>query len=173
MADEYSIRLRAPEPSDVALLYTWENDLALWNYSENLTQLSVFQIEQFILNSNDIFSSRQIRFMITLDADGSVETIGTADLYDFDPIHARAGVGILIESRHRHKGFASKALELLEQYAFEKLLLRQLYCYINTDNEESIRLFLSRNYIHTGTKRDWIRTKDSWLDQLHLQLIKQ
>lgn len=173
MAEQYSIRLRAPEPSDVALLYTWENDMALWNYSENLTQLSVFQIEQFILNNQDIFTNRQIRFMIELSTEELAEPIGTVDLYDFDPIHARAGVGIMIEARHRRKGFAKKALVLLEQYAFEKLLLRQLYCYINADNEESIRLFLSRKFVHSGTKKEWIRTKDSWIDQLHFQLIRQ
>lgn len=173
MSEHFRIRLRAPEPSDAALLYEWENDLALWNYSENLTQLSMFQIEQFILNNQDIFSSRQIRFMIGLETNEFTEAIGTADIYDFDPMHTRAGVGILIAERHRRKGFATKALELLELYAFEKLLLKQLYCYINADNMESIRLFQLRNYLHTGTRKAWIKTKDAWIDQLHFQLIRQ
>jgi diamine N-acetyltransferase len=172
MSDNFKIRLRAPEPSDAQLLYDWENDLTLWNFSDNLSQLSMFQIEQFILNNQDIYSNKQIRFMIDLITETSTETIGTADLYDYDPRHARAGIGILITENQRRKGFASKALDQLEYYAFEKLLLKQLYCYINADNTSSIQLFQQRNYIQTGIRKDWLRTRDTWIDQFHFQLIK-
>jgi diamine N-acetyltransferase len=172
MSESVKIRLRAPEPSDAQLLYDWENDLSLWNFSDNLSQLSMFQIEQFILNNQDIYSNRQIRFMIELVAGTTTETIGTADLYDYDPRHARAGVGILVAEAYRKRGYASKALDQLEYYAFEKLLMKQLYCYINADNISSIHIFQRRKYVQTGIRKSWIKTQDKWIDQFHFQLIK-
>ena len=53
-------------------------------------------------------------------------TIGAADLYDFDPFHLRAAVGILVEAEERQQGYGLQALQLLEEYAFRFLHLRQL-----------------------------------------------
>ena len=67
--------------------------------------------------------------------------IGMIDLFDFNPQHKRAGIGIVIHPDFQQKGFASEALSLLIQYAFTHLQLHQLYANILTDNEKSLQLF--------------------------------
>ncbi|MDP2237544.1 MAG: GNAT family N-acetyltransferase [Bacteroidales bacterium] len=166
-----NVFLRAVEPSDAHQIYMWENDMLVWKVSDTIAPYSMFQIEQFILNGGDIFANKQLRIMIDLKEGEVVRSIGSVDIYDFDPLHKRAGVGIFIEDAFRNKGFANIALELTEDYVFNTLDLHQIYCLISAENHQSKKLFEGRNYLHTGTRKDWLKNINSYTDQLQYQLI--
>lgn len=167
------ISLRAPEPADIDLLYRWENDPKVWHLGNTLSPYSRFEIEQFVLNSShDIYLSRQLRFMIDWHSgEKTLVTVGSVDLFEFDPHHRRAGVGILIDEHYRRKGFASEALELLADYCFNTLHLHQLYCNIEADNHDSIRLFTRQGYKTCGLRKQWLLLNQQWTDEMMLQLI--
>jgi len=98
--------------------------------------------------------------------------VGAIDLFDFDPFHFRAGVGILIHSQNDRKlGYATDALELLAKYASEYLRLHQLYANITEDNIASIHLFKKVGFELVGVKKDWRRTLNSWKNELLFQKI--
>ncbi|MCD6202418.1 MAG: GNAT family N-acetyltransferase [Bacteroidales bacterium] len=171
------ILLRALEPEDLELLYKWENDPEIWTVSNTLTPFSRFVLKQYIENSHrDIFQSGQIRFMIDrkpVPSEPVVKTIGTIDLFDFDPQNLRIGIGVLIkEKEERKKGYAGQSLEIIIDYCFSVLLLHQVYCNIPAGNLQSIRLFQSKGFTETGRKKDWLRKADQWEDELIFQLIK-
>ena len=169
------IHLRAPEPEDLELLYRWENDPEIWSISNTLAPFSRFVLKQYLENAqHDIFELKQARFMIDLTGSDNlpVITIGTIDLFQFDPLHQRAGIGILIkEERHRQKGYAGRALDILLEYCFTTLHLHQVFCNITDGNDASIRLFCSRGFVETGRKKEWIKKKDGWADELFFQLL--
>jgi diamine N-acetyltransferase len=165
------IQLRAIEPNDIDHIYKWENNTSIWNLSNTITPFSRFVIKQFIDNSHlDIFQSKQLRLMI--DVINTNESVGTIDLFDFDPLHKRAGIGILIaDKENRSKGYASEALDLLINYCFTILQLHQLYCNITTDNTESINLFTKKGFELVGVKRDWLVFDEGIKDESLYQLI--
>ncbi len=169
------LHLRAVEPSDIDLLYQLENDPSIWKVSSTLAPYSRFQIEEYVMNvQNDIYSSRQLRLMIvghSGDIDG--KSVGAIDLFDFDPFHLRAGIGILVREEFRGNGYAAEALELLIHYAFEVLNLRQLYSNITPINTSSISLFEKYGFERCGIKKDWIRTGNSWMEEWMFQLIRR
>jgi diamine N-acetyltransferase len=169
------VSLRALEPYDVEILYKWENDRSIWHLSNNITPLSRFTLEQYVMNAGqDIYSTRQMRMMIDLkNPVNGIKTIGSIDIFEFEPVHLRAGVGILILEGFRGKGYASESLELLINYAFETLQLHQLFSNISTDNIESIRLFESRGFQFIGIKKEWNRIRSKWQDESMFQLIHQ
>lgn len=169
-----NISLRAPEPTDIDLLYQWENDPEMWQVSNTLTPYSRFAIEQYVLNSaNDLYSDRQLRLMIDLHKDDPPKTVGCIDLFDLDPGHRRAGIGIMIVSGERGKGFASEALDLVIAHAFGPLGLHQLYANVIAGNEKSLNLFKRKHFTLIGVKREWLRNENSWTDEYMLQLINQ
>jgi len=169
------VTLRAPEPADIEILYNWENDPSVWEYSNTLIPFSRFQIEEYILASGqDIFSTRQLRLMIDFPNRAGMPTpIGTLDIFEFDPVNQRAGVGILICEPHREKGCAFDALSVLIRYAFTKLPLHQLFCNIAEDNEASIRLFEKAGFKKCGIRKDWIRREQGWTNEIQFQLIRE
>ena len=168
-----NLRLRALEPADVDLLYGWENDTSVWKISNTLTPFSKFQLEEYILNGqNDIYASKQLRLLAVLPGTGGADTpVGAIDLFDFDPFHLRAGVGILIREEHRKRGFALEALQILIRYAFTTLRLHQLYCNIAPDNPHSLRLFEKAGFLKCGMKQDWILDGKTWKEEWMFQLI--
>ena len=76
-------RLRAVEPADVELLYTWENDPAVWAVSGTTEPFSREQIERFIsrqLGGGDLLRTGQLRLMIEVPEPAGAagtETAGT------------------------------------------------------------------------------------------------
>ncbi len=166
------IFLRALEPSDVDILYYWENDTENWLISNTQSPFSRFVLEQYLASAHqDIYSVKQQRFMICGLTDN--KPLGTIELFDFDPNHQRAGIGILIaEKSERKKGYASEAIDILMQYGFEVLNLRQLYCNITIDNEPSISLFQKHKFEISGNKKQWIRDGKQFKDELILQRFR-
>jgi diamine N-acetyltransferase len=164
------VSLRAIETEDIELLYKWENDEKTWEVSHTLVPFSRYILALYIKNSDkDIYETKQLRLMID-SADG--KTVGAIDLFDYDPYHSRAGLGLLIYSKKdRRKGYASAALSLIIDYCFDKLNFHQLYANIDTKNEASINLFNKSGFQICGTKKEWLLTEAGWKDEYLLQLI--
>lgn len=165
-----NIFLRAMEPSDIDLLYKWENQPDNWLVSNTFNPFSRYTLAQFIESATkDIYETKQLRLMIIEKSTDAA--IGAIDLFDFDPFHLRAGVGILIgEQTARKKGYASESLEVLISYAGKILLLKQLYCNIGENNEDSLKLFIEKSFVITGQKRDWIKINNKFITEYFLQL---
>ena len=164
------ISLRAIEPEDIDLLYSWENDPEIWEVSHTLVPYSKYVLALYIQNADkDIYESKQLRLMIDT-SDG--KTIGAIDLFEFDPHHSRIGIGLLIYAPDkRSKGYASASLELLIPYCFQKLNIHQVYVNIETGNTISLALFRKFGFTICGTKKEWLRSDIGWKDEVMLQLI--
>lgn len=164
------ICLRALEPEDLDLLYIWENDITMWQYGNNIAPFSRKLLTDYIANyDSDIFKSQQLRFMIVpLGVDTPV---GMVDLYDFDAVNRRAGVGIMIDTAHRSKGYGQASLTLLCRYCYERLGMHQLYAIIATDNELSIAVFERSKFNTCGKLRSWMRRGEKYVDAYIMQRL--
>lgn len=162
------LHLRALEPEDLVALEKVENDMVYWNYSNQTEPFSLYTLKQYIKQqSQDIFEVRQKRFVIS---DKQKDVLGFVDLFDFEPIHRRAGVGIFVLNVYRTKGVATKALQLMHAYVKEHLNLKNLYANISMENSSSIKLFASAGYVEIGIKKDWNFYKGCFHDELFYQI---
>jgi len=166
-----TISLRAPEPEDLDLLYIWENEPATWQVSGTLVPFSRFILKQYLEHAGkDIYEVKQLRFMIQLK--NNHRPVGAVDLFEFDPHHRRAGIGILIaEPSDRRQGYAREALETMIAYCFEVLNLHQVFCNIAAENSASIKLFEEAGFKECGRKKDWLFDGNSYQDELLLQKV--
>lgn len=171
MLDNGNITLRAIEPEDLEFLYKCENDSSTWQYGNTIAPYSHFVLKQYIADAqNDIYTNKQLRLMICTKSDG--KSVGTIDLFDFDPFNQRASIGIVVcGPENRRHGYAEQSLELLIQYCFGFLHLHQLHCAISANNEPSIKLFKKMGFVKCGHRTDWLKTKDGYADELEFQLI--
>ncbi|MBR4964067.1 MAG: GNAT family N-acetyltransferase [Alistipes sp.] len=164
-----SIRLRALEPADIELLYLWENDPDVWRVSGTLAPISRERLARFIEEQNyDIYATRQMRLM--LEVNGIV--VGSVDIFDFDPLHRRFGLGVLIYAGDdRRKGYARAAVEELKRYARESLDLKQVWVTVAADNHASIALFESCGFVQSAHRKEWINRGGEYVDELEYQYI--
>lgn len=165
------ISLRALEPEDMELLYEWENNESYWVISNTVSPFSKFTLKRYLENSHkNVYETGQLRLMIDQLPDKI--TIGTIDIFDFDPFHKRAGVGILIANEeYRRKGYAAMALTGLIEYCFKTLQLHQLYCNILATNCDSMDLFKKQGFVQVGLKKDWVKTSEGYIGEYLFQLI--
>lgn len=162
--------LRAVEPQDINLLYIWENDTELWGVSGTLSPFSYHTLERFIeAQSVDIFASRQMRLIIC-DSESGV-AVGALDMFEFDPLHRRACIGIMIASEYRSLGYAADALMIFERYAVAYLSMRLLWCNVEEDNLSSLKLFERSGYLRVGLKENWNVSGDGFKSEVMLQKL--
>ena len=165
------IRLPPLAPADEQPHSRGENHTAVWKLSNTAAPFSRYILRRFLENQKyDIYETKQMRLIIESLKSGS--PIGAVDLFDIDPFHRRAGVGVLIYDRHdMGQGYASSALQALIRYAFQILQLNQLWCNVLASNTASLNLFKSKGFTVIGLKTEWVRSTDGWLDEYMLQLI--
>jgi diamine N-acetyltransferase len=165
-----TICLRALEPSDLPFLFDIENDEANWEISSTQTPFSKFLLKKYLENAHqDIYEAKQLRLAIANQKNNA--PCGLIDLFDFNPLHNRAGIGLFVHKDHRQKGIASEALNLLISYAFQYLNLHQLYANILLDNHISRTLFETFHFERVGIKKDWVFSQKQYKDEALYQLI--
>lgn len=161
--------LRSVEPADLPFLLAIENDAASWRHSENYMPFSSAVLDQYVKGEHDLVKHGQYRFMIH-DSVRSVP-VGCVDLFNYSPIHSRAGVGIYISEGFRNKGRAKVALELLCTYAKEILNLELIYCSVLSSNSKSLKLFKSVFFEETGKRVKWSKQNGVREDVILLQRL--
>lgn len=170
MNSNQEIYLRALEPSDIDILYKYENDKDVWRVSGTTMPYSRYVLKKYIENSfTDIYQSGQLRLMIVRGDDA----IGSIDIFDFDAHNSRAGIGIIIFNKeHRGKGYAGEALSQAMDYCFKTLAMHQIYCNIDSNNHDSLKLFQKHGFEIVGTKKEWIKYNGEFYDEILLQKLR-
>ena len=170
--EQLPVALRALEPDDLDFLYTLENDRTIWAVSDTLAPVSRHALREYLRHAAaDLYEVRQLRLVVEAVAGG--EAVGVVDLFDFDPRHQRAGVGITIRASARRRGYAGHTLNLLKDYARDVLHLHQIYCTVVATNLASLSLFKKSGFQKVGIRREWLRenTPTGWADAVELQFI--
>ncbi|WP_046246618.1 GNAT family N-acetyltransferase [Hymenobacter terrenus] len=162
--------LRALEPDDLEFLYALENDPDIWGVSDTLAPVSRHALREYLAHANaDFYVVRQLRLVVTTEIGSAA--VGVVDLFDYDPLHQRAGVGITILASERRHGYARQALEVLKAHARQVLRLHQVYATVGARNRPSMRLFAAAGFRRVGTRRAWLRTPEGWEDAVEWQCL--
>lgn len=168
MAQEVeNILLRAIEPADLEMLYHWENDPAVWRVSGTMAPISRDRLARFISEQvYDLYATRQMRLMVDVDN----VAVGCVDIFDFEPLHRRFGIGILIYAdEHRRRGYARRVIDMVKEYARNTLDLRQIWVTIDEDNPASVALFEDCGFTLSARRREWINRGGKFIDELEYQ----
>ena len=165
-----NIILRALEPEDLSFIYIVENNVDNWDISETKIPFSKYLLHEYLQNiGDDITKSHQLRLVIQDKKNG--QAIGLIDLFDFDAINKKCGIGIIINPENRTSGLGTEAMSLTTEYCKKTLNLHQLYCDIQSNNTESILFFEKNGFKKTGVKKDWTLSANIFTDVLFYQRV--
>ena len=164
-----SVILRALEPDDLDFLYTIENDRDMWDVGTTNVPYSRFSLNNYILGcSNDIFTDKQLRLMVE---DSQSNKIGLVDVFNFEPRHHRAEIGIAIIKECRGRGYGHEALREVLLYCRNFIHVHQLSAIIDIYNDCSLKLFESIGFKRIATLKDWLYDGEHYHDAVILQKI--
>ncbi len=106
-----NVSLRAPEPEDLEVMLSFENDAALWELGTATGPYSRYQMKRYIAESqNDLYADGQLRLMIVCEEQG---VAGIVDVFSFDARHNRAEVGIVYIAESQNDLYADGQLRLM------------------------------------------------------------
>ena len=151
--------LRAPEPEDLQWLYGIENDASLWYLGISKEPWSKKVLADYLASQpGNLQRDGQLRLLFIFNG----ETAGAIDLFDYDPVARKAGVGIVISEAFRGKGLGKMVLKAFESYCFRTLGLHSLYAHVPSNNDASLQLFEQCGYRMVGILEDWV-----WFNGAH------
>lgn len=137
--------LRLVELRDASLIYEWEKNKEIINSTKRDEPLTIAFIESIIMEQRNVLISGQVRYVIC-NCNSNIP-VGVVDLYNIDFNIGYADVGIaIVDEINRKKGFASEALNLIREFAYNDLGLNQLNAMVALDNVASNKLFKSAGY---------------------------
>lgn len=155
-----SVILRAVEPEDLDIMYVIENDRDIWKVGDTNMPYSRFALHEYIANSTgDIYTDKQLRLIIT---NQDQVFIGIIDLFNFNPQHLRAEVGIVVRPQYRVQGYGKAAMLRLMNYAHAVLHIHQLFAMVSVDNAWCKRLLESVGFVRDAELKDWLFDGDEY-----------
>ena len=159
-----NVYIRPIRYDDAIKVLEWENNIENWHVSDNNSKYELNDILRLIDSLGDINHSRQARWII---CDSKTHfRLGAVDLFEINLIEEKARVGILIaDKENRKKGFASKAIRLLEDEAIN-LGVNKLICTIYSDNKASLALFEKCNFKKNVSLEKSYLSNDDYLDSI-------
>ena len=161
--------LRAVDPTDIDILYEWENDTTIWKDSDTRHPINRIAIEQLAVQATvDVYETRQTRLMVCNKETGIA--VGCVDMFDFDPHNMHCGIGIMTESQYQQQGYATEAIKLMCNYLFDTLGMNTIYATMRMSNHVSMHLFEKCGFNLTGVKHSWIRVGKHFEDEAFMQI---
>lgn len=163
------VHIRALEPEDVDFLYEMENDINVWTAGGNNVPYSRSLLLEYITRSTgDIYADKQVRLVVE---NKNGQRVGLIDLFNFDPCHRRAELGILIAGAQRRKGLAMAAVIKMLDYAKRVVRLHQVYAIVAEDNKPCVGLLQGVGFQGDVVLNDWLLEDGKYKPALFLQIF--
>ncbi len=159
------ICLRPVAVSDVDGPYCgWMNDPAVTRFLEaRFSKNDKASLKKFVQRA---LENKDIVFLAIVLKDGN-RHIGNIKLGPINREHGYGDVGIIIgEKDCWGKGYATEALKLLSDYAFQKLKLHKLTAGCYSSNTASAKAFLAAGFDQEGIRKSHYLCEGKYVDGL-------
>lgn len=149
----------------------WMNDSEVNKYLESrFTTHSIDSLKDFVNSMNN--SENNVLFAI-IDK-SSDKHIGNIKLGNIHPVHKYADIGLIIgEKNFWGKGIGTKSIQLVTDYAFNKLNLRKVIAGVYEYNIGSIRAFEKCGFKRAYVKKDTYFFEGNYIDAIVFELYNK
>lgn len=167
------IILREYKREDLPHIRKWVNDPEVVdNLSDIFLAPHTVEATEDYLNSV-LKGSQQDKYHFVI-ADKETEAyIGQIDLINIDWKNRSAEIGIVIgEGQNRGKGIGSEALQVLQEFVFNRLNMNRLQIRVHAYNTRAHRCYLKAGFKEEGRLRQSFYIKGKYFDTIVLSMLK-
>lgn len=166
------VYLRPGERDDVATFAAWMSDLRTMANLASRGPISRAQEERWFEAMTTRQGGTDWFFAICLLADDRL--IGTAGLFQVDPINGGAGFGISIgDPADRGRGYGTDATEAIVAFAFDWLRLERVWLDVHADNPGAIRSYEKVGFVREATLRRAHYRAGRYLDTHRMAILRE
>ncbi len=133
---------------DLGRLWMWYNDRSVRLYLSSPGEVYFYEDELEWYEALRREKKREKAFAV-IDK-GSDGLVGVAGLHNIDQENGHAEIGYFLSPEYWGRGYATEAVSLISQYAFEWLNLRKVYARVYAPNEASRRVLEKNGFQLAG-----------------------
>jgi RimJ/RimL family protein N-acetyltransferase len=142
--------------------YKWFNDPEVTEFEDKKIFANTYEKQKDYF---EYLRKSQTDVVLAIARKDNDQHIGNIGLHKIDYIHRRAEVGIVIgEKDCWGKGYASRSVECIRDYAFNVLNLHRLTALIMKGNESSYKVFTKYGFKEEGVLRNYFYKNGKYLD---------
>lgn len=166
------VLLRALERDDLALLHTFNNDLAVElagggdaPVPQSLARLEA-EFEQKVSGGGRNGSD------FAIEADGNF--IGICALFNEDNLAKTTELGITVGNKlYWGKGYGREAVQLLADYAFRYQNFRKVWLMVHGNNERAIKAYQKVGFVEEGRLREHVYSNGEYVDLIYMGILRR
>lgn len=163
------IRLRAREPEDEPLLYTWFNDPEVTEYLSMRYPLSHAQERSFV-EGTAVTGYFAANFAVVRRDTG--ELIGGVELKDLSPENRSAVLGIAIgDKRCWDGGYGTDTMRTMCRFGFEMMNLNRIELEVHAENARARHVYAKVGFQEEGVRRQAIYRAGRYQDMVVMGLL--
>jgi RimJ/RimL family protein N-acetyltransferase len=151
------VTLRARAEADLDVLFRLAADLATWEERNESAPAPLTRVafDARLARADEDQEPADVRFVV--DADGAA--VGTASLFQSDPLARHAEIGIALIPEARGQGIGTLAISELVGFAFTRRNLRRLHLQAIASNAGALRAYEKAGFVVEGRRREhaWVR----------------
>lgn len=135
----------------------WMNDLHLMELLDRMRPVSEMEHDTWVA---DLLKRQDMLFLAMIDNSSNTH-VGNVWLCDIHERHRKAEVRIVIgEPAATGRGLGAEALQLLADFAFQRMNLHRLYAYVLSSNARARHAFEKSGFLTEGILRSdrWVGT---------------
>lgn len=165
---EDDMRIDALTASDLSSLLPVFNDEAVMYYylPDRMRTFNAHELSDLLADWHDGKTS----FVFAIRVKHELIGMLTCEAYDPDQRHAE--IGIMLLSRHRGRGLATKAARLFIRTLFNQANLHRISARVIEGNHASVTLFKRLGFRLEGRQREQVRRGTQYLDMLLFGLLR-
>jgi len=140
------IYIRPLRESDADVSYLWRNDREIWTHTGSKPNRIISQNDEIAWIKEVLQRTTERRFAICIEEKNSY--IGNVQLTNIDK--QRAELHIFIgEKEYWGKGVGTEATSLILKYAFQVLMLEEVYLIVNKKNTKAIKMYMNCGFVNS------------------------
>ena len=133
------IRLRALEPADAEIFFTWNRDSEMPRNVDFVWPPGSLAMQRRWAEEGSLKKMEGDNlFLVMENRDG--EVVGSINTHDCDRRTGCFSYGVAVRREHQCRGYASEAIQLVLRYFFEELRYQKVTVHVTSYNAASIRL---------------------------------
>ena len=167
------IMLREYKLEDLQYIRKWVNDPEV---VDNLSDIflvphSLAETEEFL--NSVLKRGRKNTYCFVIAEKGTEAYIGQIDLMNIDWKNRAAEIGIVIgRVKKRGKGIGTEAIQLLQEFVFNRLNLNRLEIKVHSNNLRAHRCYLNSGFKEEGRLRQGFYIHGKYFDNIVLSMLK-
>lgn len=149
----------------------WMNDFAVTDYIGRSVQVLTLAAEMDYLEN---VKDKEASFAIVANENGEEKLIGSISIMEINYTHRIGTLGIFIgDPEYRSKGYGAEAINLILEFAFRYMNLKNINLSVYDYNERAIKCYKKVGFKEYGRRRKSIFMNGKYYDRIFMDILDE